>query len=270
MEIFSLPFMQKAFLAGGLVGVVLPYLGVFATLKRMSFFGDGIAHASLGGVALGVAVGFTPFGMALVIGVLFGAGIYFLEKRTKLSSDAVIGIFFTTGLALGVILLSLQRGYQPELLGFLFGNVLTISRGDIFLMAVFCVLIFLFLVVFKRQLALAAFDRESAWLSGINTGVLEFAFYIILSIAVVLGVKLLGIILISALLVIPPTTAKLAAKSFNSLIVFSIILGEASIFLGLVFSYILDLPSGATIIVMDTLLFISVFVFNEILSRVRS
>ena len=141
MEIFSLPFMQKAFLVGGLVGVVLPYLGVFTTLKRMSFFGDGIAHASLAGVAIGVASGFTPFGMALLIGVLFGAGIYFLEKKTTLSSDAVIGIFFTTGLALGVILLSLQRGYQPDLISFLFGNVLTISEGDIFLISIFSALI---------------------------------------------------------------------------------------------------------------------------------
>lgn len=269
MEIFTLPFMQKAFIVGGLVGLTLPYLGVFATLKRMSFFGDGIAHASLAGVALGVVTGFTPFGMALAIGVVFGAGIYFFEKKTKLASDAVIGIFFTTGLALGVILLSLQKGYQPELLGFLFGNILTISMQDVFLIAIFSVLIFLFLFVFKRQLALLAFDRESAWLSGINTGVLEFAFYIILSIAVVLGVKLLGIILISALLVIPATTAKLIAKSFNSLTILAIVLGEAAVVSGLVFSYVLDLPSGATIIVMGTLLFISIFTFNGIFSRIR-
>lgn len=270
MEIFTLPFMQKAFLAGGLVGVVLPYLGVFATLKRMSFFGDGIAHASLAGVAIGVASGFTPFGMALVIGVLFGAGIYFLERKTILSSDAVIGIFFTTGLALGVILLSLEKGYQPELLGFLFGNILTISEADIFLISIFSALIFLFLAIFKRQLALMAFDRESAWISGINTGALEFTFYIILSVAVVLGVKLLGIILISALLVMPATTAKLVAKSFNSLILIAIIAGEIAIVFGLVFSYILDLPSGATIILTGTVVFLIVFSFNEILSRIRS
>jgi len=269
MEILTLPFMQKAIAAGLVLGLILPFLGVFATLRRMSFFGDGIAHASLAGIAIGVVAGFQPFFAALAIGVLFGIGVYLLERKTNLASDAIIGLMFTTGLAVGIVLLSLQRGYQPELISFLFGNILAIGNTDLLVMGAFAALIFGFLVLFLRQLTLMTFDRDTAWLSGISVGKLELVFYIILSVAIVLGVKLLGIILVSALLIIPPTTAKLFASSFQNLLFWSIIAGELSIMLGLVTSYFLDLPSGATIILMGSLLFFCLFFFRQIASLLQ-
>jgi len=255
VELFALPFMRRAFLAGALLGVVLPYLGVFTTLRRMSFFGDGIAHASLAGVAIGIAAGLQPFGTAIVVGVLFGIGIFVLEKKTRLSSDAIIGTIFTSGLALGVVILSFERGYQPELISFLFGNILTIGSSDIAIIGALTLVILGFLIANHRAIALTVFDAETAWLSGVRTSLLEFIFYVILSLAVVLGVKLLGIILVSALLIIPPTTAKLFSRSLRAFIVTSIVLGELAIFLGLVFSFIFDLPSGAAIILTSALIF---------------
>lgn len=263
MEIFTLPFMQKAFIAGIVLGTVLPFLGVFATLKRMSFFGDGVAHASLAGVAVGVLAGVHPFGVALLVGILFGIGTYILERKTTLASDAVIGTLFTAGLALGIIILNLKPGYQPELMGFLFGNILAVSASDILLIGILGALIFAFLLFFMRPLVLMVFNREAAWVSGVRTDVLEFLFYIILPITVVLGVKLLGIILVSALLVAPPTTAKLIARSFKELVIFSIIGGEISIIAGLIFSYILDVPSGAAIVLTGTLLFLFVLIIKR-------
>lgn len=254
-EFISSPFIQRALIAGIFLGAILPSLGVFVTLKRVSFFGDGIAHASLAGIAIGIVAGVSPFGMALILGMLLGAGVYWLEKKTRLSSDAIIGIFFTSGMALGIVLLNLQRGYQPELLSFLFGSILSITINDVWMIAVSSMAVFVFLFIFYHQLVLLVFDKNEAWLAGIKTDFLELVFYIILALAVVLGVKLLGIILVSALLITPPATAKLFARSFNRMMIASIVFGELAVAGGIALSYILDVPTGAVIILVGTALF---------------
>ncbi|MDE3198693.1 MAG: metal ABC transporter permease [Acidobacteriota bacterium] len=264
---FDLPFMQRALIAGIALGSVVPFLGVFVTLRRMSFFGDGIAHAALAGVAIGILAGISPFMTALGAGVLFGAAVFLLERRTTISPDAIIGVLFTGGLALGVVLISLKRGYQPELLSFLFGSILSVSAQDLGIILVFSVVIFLALVKFLRQFTLLALDKDSAWLYGVPTEPLDLLFYILVSVTIVLGVKLLGIVLVSALLIIPPTIAKLLAPSFRALIAASVIAGETFIVLGLVLSYLMDLPSGATIILVGVAAFLVVAAARGVFSR---
>ena len=256
LTILNLPFMQRALIAGVALGLILPFLGVFVTLRRMSFFGDGIAHATLAGVAIGIVTGVSPFIAALGMGVLFGAGVYFLERETTISSDALIGVLFTGGLALGIVLISHQKGYQPELLSFLFGSILSVSSQDLGIILGFSALIVLALLMLLRQLTLLALDKETAWLYGVRTDILDLFFYVLLCITIVLGVKLLGIILVSALLIIPPTIAKMLAPSFKTLIGVSVIAGEGVIVLGLLLSYFLDLPSGATIILVGVVGFL--------------
>jgi zinc transport system permease protein len=245
-------------IAGIALGLILPFLGVFVTLRRMSFFGDGIAHATLAGVAIGIITGVSPFLAALGIGVLFGAGVYLLERKTNISSDALIGVLFTGGLALGIVLISLQQGYQPELLSFLFGSILSVSTQDLGIIVGFSALIVMGLLTLLRQFTLLALDKETAWLYGVHTELLDFLFYVLLCVTIVLGVKLLGIILVSALLIIPPTIAKMLAPSFKTLIGVSVIAGEVFIVLGLMLSYLLDLPSGATIILVGVVAFLLV------------
>jgi zinc transport system permease protein len=261
MELFTilqLPFMQRALIAGVALGLILPFFGVFVTLRRMSFFGDGVAHATLAGVAIGIIADVSPFMAALGVGVLFGTGVYVLERTTNISSDALVGVLFTGGLALGIVLISWQKGYQPELISFLFGSILSVSTQDLTVILGFSALITLALLRFLRQLTLLALDKESAWLYGVRTELLEFFFYVLLSVTIVLGVKLLGIILVSALLIIPPTIAKMLAPSFKTLIGESVIAGEAFIVMGLLLSYFLDLPSGATIILVGVVSFLLV------------
>ncbi|MBI2484519.1 metal ABC transporter permease [Candidatus Uhrbacteria bacterium] len=260
---FQLPFLQKALLAGLALGLILPFLGVFVTLRKMSFFGEGIAHASLTGVALGVLTGMDPFLSAVGVGVLVGIMIYLLERKTLIAPDALIGVLFATALAIGLILLSLHRGYQPELISFLFGNILTINSYDLIVITIFSALIFIVLIVFRRQLTMLALDKESAWLSGIRTEAFDFFFYIILSVTIVLGIKLLGIILVSALLVIPPSTAKLLAPSLHGMIVGSMCAGILAVVAGLAVSYLLDLPTGAVIVLCA-----AVFFFGSLALRV--
>lgn len=266
IEILTLPFMQRAFIAGISLGALLACMGMFVVARRISFFGDGIAHASLAGVAIGIVAGLNPFLTALLTGVIVAIGIYILERKTRIASDALIGLIFTTSLALGVVLLSLRSGYQPELISFLFGNILTLTRIDVLLITLFSVSIISILAMTFKQFALVVFDRTTAWLRGLPVKTFEFLFYVILAIAVVLGVKLLGIILVSALLIIPPTAAKLVARSLTSLIVISVVLAEVAVISGLTLSYYLDLPSGATIILVSALLFFVILIAQKVLS----
>jgi len=253
---FQLPFLQKALLAGLILGLVLPFLGVFVTLRKMSFFGEGIAHASLAGVALGVLSGADPFLSALGVGIFVGVMIYILERKTIIAPDALIGVLFTAAMAAGLVLLSLQKGYQPDLISYLFGNILAVSSYDLAVIALFSAAIFAILTIFRRQLTMLALDRESAWLSGIRTELFDFFYYIILSVTIVLGIKLLGIILVSALLVIPPSTAKLLASSLRGMMIGSILAGELAVIAGLAVSYILDFPAGAVIVLCAAIFFI--------------
>ena len=264
MEIFSLEFMQRAMIAGAFLGIMMPFLGVFVTLKKMAFFGDGIAHASLAGIAFGLLFGVAPFSVAVPFALVMGAIIYFLEHKTTISSDSAIGTVFTTSMAIGIIALSLKSGYQPDLISFLFGNILTISVSDVWVVVCGSVFILMFLIFFYRQLILLTIDPIHAWLQYVKTELLEFVFYLIIALAVVFGVKILGIILVSALLVIPPSTAKLFAHNFKELVIYSVILGFSCVLGGLFASYYLNLPSGATIILFSSLIFFATTVLTSI------
>ena len=255
IEILQYPFMLRAIIGGLILGVMLAFMGVFVILRRMAFFGDGIAHASLAGIAIGILVSYNPLILAIIFSVILAVLIFYLERKTTLSTDVIIGIFFTASMSLGIILISLKSGYQPELISFLFGNILAIQFSELIIMSIFAVLVLSFLTYFYRQIAFMTFDQEGAKVSGINTGVLDLVFYIALAIAIVLGVKILGIILVSALLIIPPSTSKLIAKSFKNLIFVSIIVAEVTILGGLLLAYILNLPAGAVIVLFGTALF---------------
>lgn len=267
IEFLEFPFMQRALIAGILLAVLLSFLGVFVILKRMSFFGDGIAHASLAGIAIALLAGTNPLPVAIIFSVALALIIYYLEKKTTLSSDTIIGIFFTASMSLGVLLMSFKAGYQPELISFLFGNILAIQTFELITIGLLTMIILAFLFKYYRKLTLIIFDRESAYLAGIPVTTLEITLYIMLAIAVVLGVKILGIILVSALLIIPPSTAKIIASSYKSLIVISIILSEVTIIAGIIFSYYFNLPTGATIVLTGTTLFILTLVLSKVLKK---
>ena len=133
INLISYPFVLRAIFAGIITAALLAFLGVFVVLRKMSFFSDGIAHASLAGVAAGILLSSQPLLWAIIVGVIFAVLVYWLERRTSISVDAIIGILFTASLALGVVLINLKSGYQPELISFLFGNILTIQYADIWL-----------------------------------------------------------------------------------------------------------------------------------------
>ncbi len=259
LEILQYPFMQRAIIAGVALALLLAWLGVFVIMRRMSFFSDGIAHASLSGVAVGVLAGVHPLTTALVFSVIFSLVIYYLEKKTTLSSDAIIGILFTSGMALGVTLISFKQGYQPDLVSFLFGNILAIRPVDLALILALSAVILAFLAFNHKGITLMALDMDTAYMAGVRVEALHVTFYIMLAVAVVLGLKILGIVLVSALLIIPASTAKLVSKSFKGLIIQSILFSEIVVILGIALSYALDSPTGPMIVLVGTGVFLLVF-----------
>lgn len=255
IEMFSYPFMQRAFVSGALLGVLLAALGVFVTVRKMSFFGDGIAHSSLAGIAVAMLSGLAPLPVALVWALLVALLIWRLERSTRLPSDTLIGVFFTASMALGVVLMSFTRGYQPELLSFLFGSILTIQPGDLLVTAALSLVIMGWLILSFRSLTYMSLVEDSAAVAGTDVRSQTAALYVALALATVLGVKILGVILVSALIILPTASGRMLASSFRTYVAGSLLLSEVMILIGLTVSYRYDLPSGATIVLVGTLIF---------------
>ncbi len=249
------PFMRRAFCAGVILAALLAVLGVFVVLRKMAFFADGIAHASLSGAAAGLLFSMDPMFTALISAIIFAAVIYFLERRLGVSSDSSIGIIFAFGMALGVFLISRRPGYQPELISFLFGNILAIRNSDLLLIAVLGVVILVFIFRNLRALTLMSLDNELAHSGGVRVEPLRLAMNIFLACAVVLGIRILGVVLVSALLIIPVSSAKLVAGGFKQLILISVIFSEAALLSGLTVSYAMDIPAGPAIVLAGSVFF---------------
>lgn len=263
VELFSLPFMQRALIAGIATAVPLAMLGVFVTAKGIAFFGDGIAHASLAGIALGLLLGVSPLWCALGVAVLFAIALAVLEEKSKLKSDTTLALLFTVGLAVGIVLLSLKRGFQPDIISYLFGNILTIGTVDLLFIVPFAGVCAVVLLLLQRRMMLLVLNREMAWLSGIPVVATHALLYTLLAITVVVAVKLLGVVLVSALLVIPVIAARQWARSLQSLFAWSIFFAEVSVVGGLVLSYVLDMPSGAVIVLTGAALAAVASVFRS-------
>lgn len=263
-DIFFLPFMQRALLAGIIVAILLGTLGVFVNIRRLSFLGDGIAHASLAGIALALLVGWMPMITALVLSVVLAIGIFAMERYSRISGDAAIGIMFTTGMALGLILLHFTPGFQPELISFLFGNILAIQTQDLIMTVIVGGGILIATHFLAKRLSFVLLDEEGAYLSGLSPATYILTLYILTALSVVLSIKLVGIILVSALLITPSATAQIVSKTFRSFRALSIVLACIIVLIGIVSSVIFDLPSGATIIICGTIIFLGFLSYKQL------
>lgn len=261
-EIFALPFMQRALIAGVLVGFLASYYGVFVVQRGLSFMGSGLAHAAFGGIALGLLLEAEPLWIAVPFTIAVAVGITWVKSKTKLGSDTAIGIFFSVSMALGIIFLFLRTQYSNDAFTYLFGSILAVSTADIYVTAAVVVVTILFLP-FWRRWAYSAFDSELAQADGIPVLFDDYILSILIAVTIVVSIKVVGIVLIAAFLVIPAAASRLLSKSFNRMTVLSVTFGILSSFGGLWFSYFVDLPSGAVIILLQALIFFSAFVLTS-------
>jgi zinc transport system permease protein len=258
-EALILPFFQRALAAGLLVGLVTSFLGVFVVLRRSAFFGDAIAHASLAGVALGVVTGLPPLAAAAGVGVGIGFVLNRVERKSRLPIDTVLGIVLPFFMGAGILILSLAPGYQPELLSYLFGSILAVAPASLAVIAAIGVVVAPVALRFRRDLSFVTFDPDGARVAGIRVDRLLVVYQVLLAAVVVASIKVVGIVLVNALLVIPAATAKLLARSLDGMFLLAPILGVGCVTAGLAASYALDLPSGPAIAVVSGLVFLAVW-----------
>lgn len=270
MEFLSYGFIQRALITGCLLGVTCAVLAVFVVLRRMAFIGVGISHASLGGVALGLLGGVSPLLAAgfFAVGVAWIIG--WITRKGEVSEDTAIGVFFPTAMALGVALISLSRTYRQDLLGYLFGNILSVDTGDLwFLLALAGVSLGVLTLFFKEFLFIGV-DEEAARAAGLPAGILNYVLLTILAVTIVAAMKLVGIVLVSAFLVIPAATGQVLAGSVRGMVALSVLSALVSVLVGLWLSWIWNLPSGASIVLLAAALFFGSYLFANLRGGGRS
>jgi zinc transport system permease protein len=259
IEFLSYGFIQRALLTGALLGMTCAVLAVFVVLRRMAFIGVGISHAALGGVALGLFLGVSPLLAAGAFSVGIAWVIGWITRKGEVSADTAIGIFFSTAMALGVALISLSPTYRQDLLGYLFGNILSVGPRDLwFLLALAAVSLGVLTLLFKELLFLGV-DEEAARAAGLPASLLNHLLLTILAITIVAAMKLVGIVLVSAFLVIPAATGQTLARSVRGMVVLSVASALLSVFMGLWLSWLWNLPSGASIVLFAAALFFAAY-----------
>ncbi|KIX84759.1 metal ABC transporter permease [Thermus filiformis] len=263
MEALSYPFFQRALLAGVLVALVSGYLGVFVVQRRLSFLGDGLAHAAFAGVALGLFLRAEPLALALPVTLLVALGITYLKERTELSEDTAIGVLFAFSVALGAVFLSRARGYVADPFGYLFGSLLAVAPEDLWA-ALGLLLLGLFLLPLYGAWAYATFDRELALADRLPVVFHDYLLSAYVAVSLVVAVKVVGALLVAAFLVIPAAAARLLSRTFGQMVLWSLGLGVLAAVLGLFLSLALDLPSGATVVLVQTGLFLLAFLQTRI------
>jgi zinc transport system permease protein len=253
LEILQYEFMRNAIMAGLLAAIACGIVGVYVVVKRIVFISGGIAHASFGGIGLGYFLGINPIIGALVFSLASGLAIHGITRKSRLPADTAIGILWAIGMALGIIFINLTPGYAPDLMSYLFGNILTVPMSDILLMlALDVVIIGIVIALFKEYLILS-FDEEYATAVGMPVEKLYLLLLAMIALTVVVLIRVVGMILVIALLTFPAAMAQLLTFNMKKMMLLSVIFGFCFTLGGLWLSYVLKLPSGATIILLSGL-----------------
>jgi zinc transport system permease protein len=254
-EFLSYGFIQRALITGCLLGATCAVLAVFVVLRRMAFIGVGISHAALGGVALGLLASLPPVAAAGAFSVVVAWVIGWITRKGEVSADTAIGVFFPTAMALGVALISLSQTYRQDLLGYLFGNILSVGPGDLWFLLILSGVSLGILARFFKEFLFLGVDEEAAKAAGLPTAFLNYLLLTILAVTIVAAMKLVGIILVSAFLVIPAATGQMLARSVRGMVALSVGAALLSVVLGLWLSWLWNLPSGASIVLLSAVLF---------------
>ena len=261
-EMFTMEFMQRAWLAGIIVAIICPLIGSFLVLRHQSMIGDGLGHIAFAGVAGGALMGFQPV-LAAALATVAGAVI--IEKvRTRLRdySDMILALFFYTGMALAVVFIGLNRTASFNLSSLLFGSLMTISQEDLAIVAVLGLFACLFVAVLYRPLLYLAFDETSAQVAGLPTEALNTLLSILTALTVALSMRIVGILLVSAMMVVPVACSLQNAKSFAGTIMGGMAYGLLSVFVGLLLSYYANLAPGGAIVLVGSVCFIINFLWK--------
>jgi zinc transport system permease protein len=256
ISMFDYAFFQRAFIGGICAAVLCSLLGVFIVLKRAALIGEGVAHLSFGGIALGLFLSIYPLDTALVLSLVGIFIISYMQRKKIVYSEMAIGIMISFGLALGAVLSSLKGGFNVDLFSYLFGSILTITTEDLYVIIGLSAAVLAFALLFFKELMHMTFDEQGARLSGVPVMLFDLAFNVVLAITVVVSIKVVGSLLVSALLIIPASSAMQLSKSFRGTVSISIVLGVIAVVLGLVTSFVYDIATGGAIVMFSIVIFL--------------
>jgi zinc transport system permease protein len=254
-DFFNYAFIQRAYLAGSCIAVLCAMLGLYLVLRKLSLIGDGLSHVSFGAIALGLFFGVYPFYVAIPVVLIGSYFILKLTEKARIYGDSAIGIVSSIGIASGVILASLSKGFNVDLFSYLFGNILAISNQEVYLSLGLSLVVILIILLLYNDLFSVTFDEEFARITGVPTERINLILTFLTAITVVLAIKVVGIMLVSALLILPAVTALQLAKGFKIAMLISVLDAIISVLLGITISFHLNLPAGATIVMVNAAFF---------------
>ena len=255
MDLLQYTFFQHALLGSLLASIACGMVGTYIVTRRLVFISGGLTHASFGGIGLGLYTGISPILSAAVFAVLSAFGVEWLSKRKDMREDSAIAVFWTLGMALGIMFTFLSPGFAPDLSAYLFGNILTITGSDIALLGVLSAILAVFFSLYLHPIVSIAFDREFARSQGLPVERFEYVLMLFIALTIVACLRMVGIVLVISLLTIPQMTANLFSHRFHRIIWLSIAIGYLNCLGGLLLSSYLNVPSGASIIFFSILIY---------------
>jgi zinc transport system permease protein len=262
-DLIQYGFMQRALISAIAISVICSIVGLFLVLKRHSLFGDALAHVAFGGISLGLFIGVYPLWTAYIVAILSAVGVNKLRESTKIPPDSSIAVLLTSGLAIGVILISISGGFTLNLFSLLFGNILLVGNDDLIMILITDAIVIPVIYILYKKLVLIIFDENQAKVSGLNVTWINTLFIILASITIIASIRLVGVLLISSLIVIPNITALMLGKGFKKTMFISCAMSVFSVVFGIVISYYSNLaPSGTIVLTMVSMFLITVIAKN--------
>ena len=264
LEIFKYEFMQRAVIVGVLIAISSAMLGVFLVLKKYSMIGDGLAHVSFASVAIALLLNTSPLYLSIPIVIVASLFILRLNEHTKLSGDAAIGLVSSFSVALGVLITSVSTGFNVDLFSYLFGSILTIGESDVILSFGLAAIVVTFIIIFYNDLFAITHDESFASVMGVNTKMMNALIATLTAITIVLGIRVVGTMLISSMIIFPTVTALQFSRSFKASIIIATVISVLSVVTGVIISYILNFPSGATIVMINAIFFFMAYLVRRL------
>jgi len=262
-EILSFGFMQNAIISGIAISLVCSTVGLFLVLRKYSLFGDALAHSAFGGVALGLFLGVYPLWAAYVVSILSALALTKIRQKFDISGDAIIAILLSSGIAIGIVLISLSGGFSIDIFSFLFGSILLVSTENVIMVLGLCAAILIILITGYKKFMYITFSEEQAQVSGIPVQKLNYLLIAIAGITVVTSMQLVGVLLVSALFVIPNVTAMMFKRSFKQTVILSMSFSVFSTVAGIMISYPLDIAPSGMVVLLAIMLFIGSLIIKS-------
>ncbi len=267
--LFEYQFLQNAFLSGILASIVCGVIGVIIVEKKLVMMSGGIAHTAYGGVGLGYLLGFEPIIGAFAVSVVAALGVGRISRKGGARTDVIIGLFWSFGMAMGILFIGFMKGYPPDLSSYLFGSILAVTRMDMYLMLALTAIVLFMIILFFNDWKAYLFDQEFAFVLGIKTALLEYLLLVLVAMTVVVLIRVVGIILVLALLTAPAATAGLVTRDLKKRMILAGILGIVFCISGLWMSYELNIASGASIVILSVLCYLVMFGINTLRTKTK-